>query len=906
MSEPEPFICQQLPIAALSAECYKERKAGSGQTLTGLGKWWGRKPLILVRATLLGLLMPSSGNLAKDRRIFLKILTMDEAGIRQRLKRPRDWEAVKEKPYPEQIKNAYRPEEIDGPDEESWQEINEHLGTIATTLPELFEQLSIRRFGQRATVGDCFCGGGSIPFEAARLGLDAFASDLNPIACLLTWGALNIVGGGPEKVKEVREDQEKVYAEVERQIEEWGIERSEEGWRAEYYLYCVEVRLPDGWKVPLAPSWVIGKKTNTVALLRPDYDQKCFNFEVVMGASEREMNRAEEGTIQNGYVRNPATNQSVKLAVLRNDRREVVGADESGKKVKETCNDLRQWEAGDWKPRPDDFYQERLYCIRWRDHEGKTVYREPTPFDLQTEKRVEELLGELQHQWQQEGHIPSMRIEPGAKTSEPIRTRGWNYWHQLFNPRQLIINGLYSFGIQKDNLSFLLKVSDFNCKACGWIHQNEQLGHLFANNAVNTLYNFCSRTSSGIHSLLNKKHSRIEDVLLDIKYQDSLSFSVDTHLFITDPPYADAINYDELSEFFISWIEKKLPRDFPNWEPFSKRALSIRGSNDEKFEDLLTASYDNLRRHTLPGGLQVVMFTHSSNEVWLSLNRVIRRSGLQVLAIWAVRTETENASKGDGNYVKATYLIVLRDRTAHAPKPKFQIRGEVVKDVDRLLTDMQSLNQDGELNFKFGDLLLAAPTALLRVMTSYDEIRGLNALDRDKFEKDMLAAAEKHRDERLYPEGFDGPSWEGLARGERFYLMGIEQEERGDRSQELYQLSSKAYGITDYRPLLASTKANEARLMTPLEINGRRKLLETIGEDTYTAALLGAVAQAEKEATANAAHRHLKDLFNPLTPESAAHLRRIARFLAARKNNLPHWKQSSEWLEEIEVGIGQF
>lgn len=46
---PSSFIETQFPIARLSAESYKERKANNGQTLTRLGKWWGRKPLILVR-----------------------------------------------------------------------------------------------------------------------------------------------------------------------------------------------------------------------------------------------------------------------------------------------------------------------------------------------------------------------------------------------------------------------------------------------------------------------------------------------------------------------------------------------------------------------------------------------------------------------------------------------------------------------------------------------------------------------------------------------------------------------------------------------------------------------------------------------------------------------------------------
>lgn len=54
------FIETQFPIARLSAESYKEPKGVSGQTLTGLGKWWGRKPLILVRGSILGILMPAS------------------------------------------------------------------------------------------------------------------------------------------------------------------------------------------------------------------------------------------------------------------------------------------------------------------------------------------------------------------------------------------------------------------------------------------------------------------------------------------------------------------------------------------------------------------------------------------------------------------------------------------------------------------------------------------------------------------------------------------------------------------------------------------------------------------------------------------------------------------------------
>ena len=81
MDNQKSFIEVQFPVSKVSKESYKERMANLGQTLTGLGKWWGRKPLIMVRAALLGLLMPASNDSKKDMETFLKILTMDDEGL---------------------------------------------------------------------------------------------------------------------------------------------------------------------------------------------------------------------------------------------------------------------------------------------------------------------------------------------------------------------------------------------------------------------------------------------------------------------------------------------------------------------------------------------------------------------------------------------------------------------------------------------------------------------------------------------------------------------------------------------------------------------------------------------------------------------------------------------------------
>src|SRR6266436_9179800 len=79
------FIEVQFPVGRLSAEAYKERKAGSGQTLTALGSYWkGRKPLILCRAVVLGCLLPATHDPAKDLVIFLKLMAMDDGAFARR------------------------------------------------------------------------------------------------------------------------------------------------------------------------------------------------------------------------------------------------------------------------------------------------------------------------------------------------------------------------------------------------------------------------------------------------------------------------------------------------------------------------------------------------------------------------------------------------------------------------------------------------------------------------------------------------------------------------------------------------------------------------------------------------------------------------------------------------------
>ena len=93
-----------------------------------------------------------------------------------------------------------------------------------------------------------------------------------------------------------------MYDEVDEWLLKRGLETSAEGWRAEAYLYCTEMVVPewDGWRIPISPSWMIAPKTKTWIELVPIEDEKRFNFRVRVAGAEYA--RADEGTKKHGDV----------------------------------------------------------------------------------------------------------------------------------------------------------------------------------------------------------------------------------------------------------------------------------------------------------------------------------------------------------------------------------------------------------------------------------------------------------------------------------------------------------------------------------------------------------------------------------------------------------------------------
>jgi putative DNA methylase len=967
LAEAPALIERLLPVQKLSAEAYKEQMAVHGKTLTALGSYWkGRKPLIVAKACVLGSLLPATDDAKRDLEIFEMLMGMDDLSFAARAKRrpkpkeilaklslarirdyfevtpdnalpassPVDWsnpayekakvawredlpllerrrleaQLLPQAPYRERVAESYRPEEVPDVHDHIWDEVNAHLGTSAHSFPQLVEQLGILRFGHRPKVADTFCGSGQIPFEAARLGCDVYASDLNPVACMLTWGAFHIVGGSKEERERLERDQKALVEKVQAEIDRLGIETDGQGWRAKVFLYCVEVRCPQtGWMVPLLPTLVVSKGYKVIAELVPDANRKRYDIAIRSGVSDAKLKAAELGTVRSdGRGQDPYMVHTVegreyrtKISTLRGDYRKPDGT---------TGNRLRLWEKHDFKPRPDDIFQERLYCIQWmRPIEVSSRYdyefRAVTEEDLERERIVEDYVAKHLAEWQEQGWVPDMRIEPGDKTDEPIRTRGWTHWHHLFNPRQLLLGALVSQSRSPVAKIVLCRILNRSARVTFWDRTQNAVSQAFYNQALNTFFNYGCRSLAGLENFLAIES--FDEIPVQVSRKISNCDATLHHeladIFITDPPYGDAVKYEEILEFFIAWLRKNPPPEFAHWVWDSRRALAITGE-DEEFRRKMVAAYRRMTECMPHNGLQVLMFTHQSGAIWADMANIVWAAGLQVTAAWYVVTETDSALR-EGSYVKGTVLLVCRKRSGDLKTTRDDLAWEIQEEVEAQVERLTGLNQEArglyrdENVFEDADVQMAGYAAALRALTRYARIDGRDMTaeairprvrGETTFVDELIAFAVDNANSCLVPQGIERSLWNKLSGAERFYMKMLDLEARGAHTLDNYQNFAKAFKVRDFYALMGDRRANQARLKTAAEF-GRAEMGE--GSELH-GSLLRAVLYALMELVADVdtgqvlAHltHNVPDYYGDLTQRERVIA--IADYLAGRLESL--------------------
>ena len=317
----------------------------------------------------------------------------------------------------------------------------------------------------------------------------------------------------------------------------------------------------------------------------------------------------------------------------------------------------------------------------------------------------------------------------------------------------------------------------------------------------------------------------------------------DADIFITDPPYGDAVKYEEILEFFISWLHKTALPHFEGWVWDSRRSLAIKGE-DEDFRRGMVSAYSKATSMMSESGLQIIMFTHQSGSIWADMANIVWAAGLHVTAAWYVVTETDSTLR-EGSYVKGTVLLILRKRNTSLKTSRDDLAWEIQEEVEKQVHDLTGLNQAAKSKnrnenlFEDADLQMAGYAAALRALTRYSIIDGREMSaeaikprirGQTTFVDSLIEFAVATANQTLVPQGLDKDTWDKLLPAERFIIKMLDMEARGAKTLDNYQNFAKAFKVRDFNVFLQSRRANDARLKGAAEF-GRTEMNE--GSELY-------------------------------------------------------------------------
>ena len=342
--------------------------------------------------------------------------------------------------------------------------------------------------------------------------------------------------------------------------------------------------------------------------------------------------------------------------------------------------------------------------------------------------------------------------------------------------------------------------------------------------------------------------------------EPAADFVEEIDICITDPPYGDAVKYEEILDFFIAWMRKNPPPEFADWVWDSRRSLAIQGEGED-FRRGMVAAYKRMTECMPDNGIQVIMFTHQSGTIWGDMANIVWASCLHVTAAWYLATETDSALR-EGSHVKGTVLLVCRKRLGMLKTTRDDLAWEIQEEVEAQVQSLTGLNQEAkglyrdENVFEDADIQMAGYAAALRVLTRYATIDGRDMTaeairprvkGETTFVDSLIAFAVDTANQCLVPQGIAQGHWDKLSGAERFYLKML------DNCQNF----AKAFKVRDFRALMGDQRANHARLKSAEEF-GRFEMGE--GSELYPSvlrALLYSVMELGKNVDGNEVLAHL-------------------------------------------------
>jgi putative DNA methylase len=583
-----------LPLEAINKASAREKSIRHGHPST-LHLWWARRPLAAARAVIFAQMVDDPSSHPE-----LFPTEEEQEKERQRLFRIIEDLVLWENTTNEEVLNQARQEIW-----KSWrytcEENKDHPHAA-----DLFNPDKLPAFH------DPFAGGGALPLEAQRLGLESYASDLNPVAVLINKAMIeippkfaNMPPVNPESRKQknfssdgwkgaqglaedvryygqwMRDEAEKLIGHLYPKVEiteEMAKERPDleqyvgQKLTVIAWLWARTVKSPNPAfahvNVPLVSSFMLSTKKGKEAYIEPVIEGDSYRFMVKMGMPD------DTETAKSGTKLSRGANFECLMS------KTPISQD---------------YVRGQFKTKRNG---EVLMAIVAEGDHGR-VYISPTS--------EQDVIAQNAHPtW-----LPEQ--EMNQNTSNLVSGRGYGiaYWHEIFTHRQLVTlttfsdlilnaqnqvkqdalvvgmssgdqmldtegNGAqaYAEAVSMYLAIALNKVADRSSMICGWDKTRDSIRNTFGRQAIPMVWDFAesnpfSNSSGGFLNALDQLYRVMFLIKNEVKakiIQDNAQTQCisKNKLVSTDPPYYDNIAYADLSDFFYIWLRKSMKPVFPN------------------------------------------------------------------------------------------------------------------------------------------------------------------------------------------------------------------------------------------------------------------------------------------------------------------------------------------------------
>jgi len=710
-----------IPIREISAEASREKSLRHGNIST-LHLWWARRPIVAARAAVYGALVPAPSD-AKERDMYM-----------ERMRKLCSWD----------IPNG--------------------------VLEQARKDILAANGGHAPRVLDMFAGGGSIPLEALRLGCEAYAVELNPVAHIIELCTLVYPQKyGPSLVADVKKWGEWVIERAKAQLAEFYPSPSSEPQADDgivqstftgeqkqtqsngtltpiAYLWTRTVSCPNptcGATVPLVrQTWLRKKEGNYIALrMTPDHTTKKVHFERVQSPTLEGLGFDPEAGSKRGNATCP-----------------FCGAIATADYTKE------QGQKGHI-----DRKLMAVVCTR-QDGQGKNYLADNSIESLSgDENTIKNQIDTLCHKHNL--NLPTESV-PQYLTGGTCYPYGLTRFVDLFTPRQLIALLTFTAEVRRAHATMLKegieperaaaittylglmvdRLADRDSTICHWDNTRETIANTYARQALPMVWDFVEvnpfgEASGGVLGalkwILEVMQSLVGSGQPALLYRTSaVQLPLENGIFdavITDPPYYDNVSYADLSDFFYVWLKRSIGLLYP--EHFStpltpKKQEAVMAAyrhnkNKEEarqsYEAMMAQAFSEARRVLKPGMPLICVYAHKTTLGWSTLIEALRHAGFVITEAWPLDTEMKARSVSQGTAALASSIFLVARRRENETTGDYvsQVRPQLTSIVNERLDTLIRAGVSG------ADLIIATLGAGLRAYTQFARVELSNGDELD-------------------------------------------------------------------------------------------------------------------------------------------------------------------------------